>query len=60
MNKTRSVRIPVTDALLKELRQKADSDDTDIANATRHFWRDWIAGNIEIQTITKNKQEQTA
>ncbi|MEW6234709.1 MAG: hypothetical protein AB1656_04920 [Candidatus Omnitrophota bacterium] len=48
MNKKRSVRIPVTEQMLKELRQKARENDIDVTDATRIFWRDWITGKIHI------------
>lgn len=52
MNKKRSVRIPITDTMLKELRQKAQNDAIDVSNATRLMWRDWINGNIRIGAET--------
>jgi hypothetical protein len=48
MNKKRSVRVPVTDQFLKELRQKARDSDLDVTDATRILWREWIAGKVNI------------
>ena len=59
MNKTRSVRIPVSDELLKELRLKSEKDDINVNDATRMMWRDWIAGKIELGTITRDKREKS-
>lgn len=51
MKKDQSVKIPVSEQMLKELKQTSARDDVDITDATRMFWKDWIAGNLRPGTV---------
>lgn len=60
MLKNCSVRIPVTEQMLKELRNKAQADGIDVTNATRILWRDWIAGKANIGIHFESKATDAA
>ncbi len=57
MNKKHSVRVPVTEQMLKELRRKSQAEDIEITDITRKFWDKWIAGKIKYDLLMDDQSE---